>query len=96
MFVEGSHLMLLDGGLKRRKSGISITFGGMWIGEFEDVLGEAEVRVFGKLRFTHDGGREMRSSRERWEQGRYALVDVELLNVDVLTNARGSLGSNRR
>lgn len=51
--------MLLDGGLERCEGGISNTFGGMWIGEFEDVLGEGEVRVFCKLWFTHDGVGEM-------------------------------------
>lgn len=48
--------MFLDSGLEGCKGCISTTLGGMWIGEFEDVLGEGKVGVLGKLDFTHDGG----------------------------------------
>lgn len=48
--------MLLDGGLERCEGSISNTFGGMGIGEFEDVLGEGEVGILGELDITHDGG----------------------------------------
>lgn len=47
--------MLLDGSLERCEGSISTTFGGMGIDELEDVLGEGEVGILGKLDVTHDG-----------------------------------------
>lgn len=55
MPVEGRHLVLLDSGLERCEGCIPTTFGGMGIGELEDVLGEGEVGILGELDITHDG-----------------------------------------
>lgn len=48
--------MLLDGGLERREGSISNMFGGMGIGELEDVLGQGEGGILGELNITHAGG----------------------------------------